>query len=283
MPTLQNLKKKLRGIRTTQKVSKAMKTASTVKYSRISSIYMGYAVYEEQCSRLYSMYESNFKRQFVTENSDANECLIVIASNKGMCGGFNSDILSFAENIINSADRPYSIFLCGRQAKIYFDDKKIKYAKSFVFSDIPEYGEVKDLFDCIYRSMKSGEISDVKIVYPEFVNMLNQQPVLCGLFPDNDRKETENNDFLFIPDHCSVTENTVHKIISSLIYKKVLETALGAQAATLMTMRSAYDTATDYCAEIEGEINRKRQSQVTSDIIETSAEHSQNGEENANV
>ena len=57
-----------------------------------------------------------------------------------------------------------------------------------------------------------------------------------------------------------------------MVYKLALENALGAQAATLMTMRSAFDTATEYCEKLEGEINRLRQSAVTADVIETSAE-----------
>ena len=63
-----------------------------------------------------------------------------------------------------------------------------------------------------------------------------------------------------------------------IIYKKTLETALGAQAATLTTMRSAYDTASEYCVTLEAEINRKRQSQVTADVIEVSAEYAMKGE-----
>ena len=62
------------------------------------------------------------------------------------------------------------------------------------------------------------------------------------------------------------------KIFMAVAYELILETALGAQAATLMTMRSAYDTATEYCEALESEINRKRQSAVTEDVIETSSE-----------
>lgn len=282
MPTLQNLKKKLRGIRTTQKISKAMKTASTVKYSKINAVYAGYSEYEEQLRRICSLCGSDFFSPN-TSGDDAHECLIVIASNKGMCGGFNSEVLAYAEEVIKSSECKYQVFICGKQAKNYFDEKKIAYDRYFLFEDVPAYCEIKDLFNCVYGEMTSGNISDVKFVYPEFKNMLKQEPVLCRLFDSIGNYDSKDETMLFIPDRWSVFENLLQKIIGSVIYKKILETALGAQAATLMMMRSAYDTATDYCAEIESQINRKRQSQVTADIIETSAEHSQSEEENANV
>ena len=83
---------------------------------------------------------------------------------------------------------------------------------------------------------------------------------------------------MFVPDKKTVISNTAEKILISIIYKKILEAALGAQAATLTTMRSAYDTACEYASQLETEINRKRQSQVTADVIEVSSDYSMEGE-----
>jgi F0F1-type ATP synthase gamma subunit len=75
-----------------------------------------------------------------------------------------------------------------------------------------------------------------------------------------------------------VIKNTAEKIFLCVLYKRVLETALGAQAATLTAMRSAYDTACEYSTKLETEMNRKRQSQVTADVIEISSEFSMKGD-----
>ena len=69
-----------------------------------------------------------------------------------------------------------------------------------------------------------------------------------------------------------VIENVAPVIFQSIFYKLLLEVALGANASTLMTMRSAYDTATEYCEQLESEINRQRQSAVTADVLETASE-----------
>ena len=277
MPTVQSLKKKLKGIRTTQKVTKAMKTAATVKYSRISAVYEGYAAYENECMNLYKRYSGDFNKLFAPKDENAPKCYVILSSNKGMCGSFNSDLLSFGEKIVNSAQKPV-VFLCGKQAEIWFNEKSLHFDKSFNIGDVPDFESAMSLFAAIYTELKEGKISSVEIIYPEYKNMINQIPVCRELFIFEQREE-EYNTPIFVPDKESVIANISKKIITSIIYKKLLETALGAQAATLMTMRSAYDTATEYCNEIEGDINRKRQSQVTADVIETSSEHADDRKE----
>ena len=107
--------------------------------------------------------------------------------------------------------------------------------------------------------------------------MIKQEPVLCDLFTIDEGKD-EGDNFIFVPDKDTVINNTAEKTFTSIMYKKILETALGAQAATLTTMRSAYDTACEYSTQLETQINRIRQSQVTADVIEISAEYSMKGE-----
>ena len=125
--------------------------------------------------------------------------------------------------------------------------------------------------------MENGKISSVKTVYPQYVNMIKQSPVIKDLFSYNENKK-EGEEPVFVPDKETVIKNTAEKIFLSVLYKRVLETALGAQAATLTAMRSAYDTACEYSAKLETEMNRKRQSQVTADVIEISSEFSMKGD-----
>ncbi len=278
MPTVQNLKKKLQVIRSTQKLTKAMKTSSTIKYSKLTDLYNNYEKYEQQCSRLYEEYRKDFNSVFSVTDTSAPICYIVIGSNKGMCGSFNSELFAFFEHILKSEKTAPVVFLCGRQTEEFFDNKKIPYKKSYIFEDIPAYGKAELLFEDIRCLLKEGKISSVKIVYPKYSNMMKQSPVCCDLFTFDDNATGEALP-LFFPDKETVIKNSAEKILISIMYKKILETALGAQAATLTTMRSAYDTACEYSAQLETQINRLRQSQVTADVIEISAEFSKEREE----
>lgn len=277
MPTIQNLKKKLQVILSTRKLTQAMKTASTVKYSKLSALYSDYEKYEEQCNRMYRNYRKDFNSVFSVKNPDAPILYIVMTSNKGMCGSFNTELISFFENILREQETEPAIFCCGKKGKDYLESKKTPCSKSYIFSDIPSYQDACGLFDDIRELMESGKISSVKIVYSQYQNMMKQSPICEDLFTP-DKESAESEEPLFVPDKQTVINQTAEKILISILYKKILETALGAQASTLTTMRSAYDTACEYSAQLETEINRKRQSQVTADVLEVSADYSKEGE-----
>lgn len=273
MATVQSLKKKLKTIRSTAKVTRAMKTASTVKYSKLSSIYAEYRKYADEYLQLYESYRGEFNSVFNCSNPDAPCCYVVITSNKGMCGAFNNEVLSYFSDIYEKG----IVVSCGKKAAEYFERKNVPVAKTFVFDDIPSYEKVKELFSYVCDLMAQGKISSVKMVYPEYTNMIKQAPVCNDLFSYDDGV-SEGEAPLFVPDRESVIKYTAEKIFMSVLYKRVLETALGAQAATLTAMRSAYDTACEYSAKLETEMNRKRQSQVTADVLEISSEFSMKGD-----
>lgn len=273
MATLQSLKKKLQVINSTRKLTKAMKTASVVKYSRLSAIYGEYKAYADECMAIYDSNRDAFNKALAPKDMTAPVCYIVMSSNKGMCGSFNSELLSFCEETLKQQEKPYRVILCGKKAQDYFDNKALNYEKAFIFEDIPDYSHAGELFGEILTLMDKGRISSVKIIYPQYKNMMLQAPVCRELFTFTPGEAYQGEEGLYVPDKETFIKNTSGKILVSLIFKLILETALGAQAATLTSMRSAYDTATDYSAQLEGEINRKRQSQVTADVIEISAEY----------
>lgn len=278
MPTIQNLKKKLQVILSTGKITQAMKTASTVKYAKLSALYSDFAKYEEQCSSMYAAYRDDINSIFSPKNPNAPTLYVVLSSNKGMCGNFNMELLWFFEDILRKQKSNSVVFCCGKKGIEYFDNKKIPYNEAFVFEDIPSFSEASELFKKTMKLIKNGEVSDVKIVYPKYINTMKQSP-MCDDLLSFDKGAPKGEDPLFVPDKQTVINSTAEKILVSILYKKILETALGAQAATLTTMRSAYDTACEYSTQLEMQINRKRQSQVTADVIEISSEHSTAEEE----
>ena len=270
MATIQILKKKLRGIQSTQKISKAMKTISSIKISQLSTIHNNYTVYGEQCEKLYENYKTDLLNALPKVKEDAPVCYIVIASNKGLCGGFNIDLLKFADEIISNAENPF-VIACGKQCVTYFSQKHINIEKEFVFNDIPEYSEAVELLNFVLRLRKEEKISTVKVIFQKYTNMMKQTPCIQELFCDDEENRAKQKTLL-LPDKQTVIEKVAPTVFQSMFYKLLLEVALGANASTLMTMRSAYDTATEYCAQLESEINRQRQSAVTADVIETASE-----------
>lgn len=272
MPAVQGLKKKLRGIQSTQKISKAMKTISSIKISQLNTIYSNYNEYDAQCEKLYEDYKSDLLSFLPPANEKAPVCYIVIASNKGLCGGFNSELLKFAEEKLAETQENRVVIACGKQSITQLKNRHIDFHKSFIFNDIPSYDEAKLLLSEIIELRQNGKVSTVKVIYQKYINMMRQEPTVQELFCDDEAFAAGKSKALLMPDKDMIIQNVAPTIFQSIFYKLLLEVALGAQSSTLMTMRSAYDTATEYCLQLEGEINRMRQSAVTADVIETASE-----------
>lgn len=272
MPSIQSLKKQLRGIRSTQKLTKAMKTIATVKFSKLNTAYNQYSEYGKQCEEMFDLYGSGFVDSIFNADSDAPVAVIVMSSNKGLCGSFNSELLNFAREELSEFEN-YLLFACGKKAINFFKAKKIPVEKEYILGDIPSYEESSLLIDEISEMRKCGKISDIYLIYPKYTNVMKQKPTVHKLF--SSKNSDDEKSVLFVPDRNTIIEKTAKTVFHSMFYGLVLETALGAQAATLMTMRAAYDTATEYRFLLESLINRKRQSAVTADVIETSGERTE--------
>lgn len=270
MPEVQTLRKQLRGVRSTQKLASAMRTTSMAKLSKLNGLYGQYSEYGAQCKKLLEQYGPVFLESFRKTDSAAPAAVIVLASNKGLCGSFNADICNFAMDQLPRLGA-YRLIPCGRETIRFFRRNRLPAEKAAVFHDIPTYEESCALFDEIVQWRMAGKISRVYVIYPKYFNVMYQPPTIFEAFSENCPKTDETD--LLIPDRNTVVERTAKIVFRGMFYKLVLESALGAQAATLMTMRAAYDAATERCAELEGQINRLRQSLITADIIETSGKH----------
>ena len=266
MATVQTLKKQLRGIRSTQKLTKAMKTISTVKFSKLNGLYGRYARYGAACRDLQRRFGSGFAGALPAADPEAPRGVVVLSSNKGLCGSFNAELLNYARQQLTEHDR---VIACGKKAIQYFRARTFSVEKEVVPGDVPAYEEAVALLDELLQLRKEGKISEITVIYPRYLNMMQQQPDQYDLFA---AEEATGELPLCCPDRETVEDKVATPVLRGTFYRLMLEAALGAQAATLMTMRSAYDTATEYVAHLEGQINRKRQSAVTADVLETAAE-----------
>ena len=272
MPAIQSLKKQLRGVRSTQKLTKAMRTVATVKLSRLSSMYLGYREYGRQCRRLVEQFGGVYRELVRAADPEAPAAVVVMAANKGMCGSYNAELLRFAEEELEKLEKPW-VVPCGKKAVAYFRSRGVAAAREVVLEDVPDFAQSAALLDELIQWRREGKVSRVYLIYARYVNMLTQTPAIRELFLTDEATRTAPA--LLVPDRGAVLERTGRSVFHGMFYRMVLEAALGTQAATLMTMRSAYDTATEYVQALEGEINRMRQNSVTADVIETSSERAE--------
>ena len=180
----------------------------------------------------------------------------------------------------------------GKVAETFFQSKGLPIHRAFRVPDVPGYADVQALCTELLEAYRSGEISSVRLVYQHFQNVLTQLPRVETLLPfaageDVGTKSAEASHHgaaegspaadtvLCLPDRRTVVRAAGLTCFQSGVYAAVLEAAAGAQAATMMAMRSAYDNAEETSARLELELNRRRQSEVTAGVIETSSDFEQ--------
>ena len=273
MSAIPGLKKKLKSVRATGKLSKAMKTVSAAKFSKLASFWKTYSLYTEQYRFLYRDFEDTGK------GGQTADTVIVMGSNRGFCGGFNNEIVNYFTKFMQENSRPGHLIVCGEELISMLSGSGFAPEHQFVFGDVPSYAECEPLFALLSDLSGAEKNYRIRVIYPSYRNTMIQIPKSELLTLNPDVSVGDSDGVLWVPDKKTVLEDTVEKSFRALLFRAVLETALGAQAATLMTMRSAYDTASEYSENLESEIHRLRQSEVTADVIETSSERFNKGDE----
>ena len=203
---------------------------------------------------------------------EAPDCYVVIAGNRGLCGGYNSEIISYAGGLLNGLEKPYRLVTVGKKAETSLREAGFTIHRVFEFPDVPTFEACEEFLDYLREGYLRGEFSSVRMVYQKFINMLTREAVAVDILPMALQTEEPGCGDLFVPDKTTVLKAVALRCVDAVLYSTVLEAAAGAQAATLVAMRSAYDNAQESIADLETEISRKRQSEVTAGVLETASD-----------
>ena len=266
MASLEQLKKRLRSVELTKQLTNAMKTASSAKYSKINKLSAEYSKYANECEKL-----TTFTREIERDNNvtNAKNYYLLVGYNRGLCGAYNYDLHSFCiEKLEPLSD--YELVIVGKNAVQHFSERGYTFS-SYELLDVPNIENATPLLEEIYSLYLSGKAKNVYVIYQSFVNTMVQKPVIEKLLPLEISEVSSYDNTLFLPDKATIEKALYHKLFTSRAYKILLESALGAQASTLMAMRTAVEHANDTQTKLNIEIQKKRQSAVTTSVIETSS------------
>lgn len=293
MAGLEQLKKRLRSVELSGQLAGAMRTVASAKYARINRMYAGYRHYAEEMARLAHLCGDSVI--WHSHTADAPDCYVVLGHNRGMCGGYNAQLHAFMEEVLTKAARAGSdpadtageagqtpaplVILCGKATVAYCQERGIRYERSFLLPDVPDFDACRPLLELLESLYRGGKVRSVHLIHQHFVNTLSQVPADRLLLPLEGSGDGGQADILWIPDRETVCADIGRRILDTVFFQTVLEAALGAQAATLTAMRTAYDNATESAEKLTVQINKRRQSAVTTGVIETSSGALHEGEE----
>ena len=276
MASMRDIKRRKTSISSTQQITKAMKLVSTVKLQKAknkaeeTTPYFRY-MYQTVCSMLAKA--GNIDQPYLRESASDKKGIIVITSNRGLAGGYNSNIV----RLITGSDIPVEdarIYTVGRKGQEALARKG--YAMETDYSDVmeaPTYEDAQAISREVLEAYAAGEIGEIYLAYTHFKNTVSHEPTLLRLLPVQVNEEdltTENTDLLmnFEPNEEEALDMIIPKYITSLIYGARVEAVASENGARMQAMDSATSNAEDMINDLSLKYNRARQGSITQELTE---------------
>ena len=208
-----------------------------------------------------------------------NVLLLVLSSNRGLCGGYNASILREANaeiRKIKSEGLTLHLELSGKRAINYFRFHRVEAEKTYThFEEKPRFDEVETLADRYLAAFIAGQIDRVEVVYMKFLNAARQTPVVDTLLPlasaaqeEKEPKTGPQIEYEFLPSAADILQEILPMSFKVRLFKCFLDAAVSEQSARRASMKAATENAGDMIKTLSRQYNRARQAQITKEIAE---------------
>ncbi|MBR4780994.1 MAG: ATP synthase F1 subunit gamma, partial [Lachnospiraceae bacterium] len=264
-------------VQSTMQITKAMELVASSKLRRAKERSEKCRPYfDELYSTLVNIANSNtdFTSIYAKDNVNEKVCYIVIAGDRGLAGGYNSNLFKCFE--ADAAGKEYSVLPIGKKAVEYFKHRKAEILTE-AFGEIAPIA-VADSFaisNLVCEEYKKGSFGCVSLVYTEFINILSQVPHAVATLPlaDIKHKKTEEektvkNIILYEPDSTEVFNTIVPEYLAGVIYGAICDSVASEQAARRTAMDAATSNAEEMIEQLNLHYNRARQASITQEITE---------------
>ncbi len=198
--------------------------------------------------------------------------LVLITSNRGLCGGYNHNVIEAAVSFIAAQTVPVRLVTVGRKGRDYASRHGLQIVAEFSdLGDRPTSADVRPLARVVMDDLEQGAADQVWLAYTEFVNTLTQRATVRLLLPVESAVSTrprEHVPYLFEPDPEAILEPMLRRITELQVYRAVLEAQASEHSARMVAMRSATDNALRLTDELTLGYNKARQEAITKEILD---------------
>lgn len=280
MATLRDIKNRIVGVKSTQKITKAMKMIATAKLRGAQQRIVGARPYANKIGEMLSRLAADDTLQsnpFFAARLTKKTCVVVVTADRGLCGAFNTNIIREATNFINQEinnESTVSVFTLGKKATEYFSKRNNNIEGKMVglFGSL-EYQSTLQLYNDLVPKYLNGEIDKIMLVYNEFVSMIQQKIVKVQLLPipfieSNKEVNAHSSNYIFEPDQLSIFESLIPKHLKVQIWRALLESNAAELSARMTAMDNATTNAQELIRSLNLTYNKERQAAITKEILE---------------
>lgn len=279
---LKEVRNRIQSVQSTQQITKAMKMVSAAKLRRAQDAIIQMRPYalklQQMLSNTVSNSDGDANLALAAERPVQKLLVIIITSDRGLCGGYNSSLIKLAKQVIadkypSLAAKSDSFMLpIGKKGFEHFTKSKYKVLNQYwnIFSDL-SFENIANVSQYAMEAFLKGEVDAVELVYSEFKNAATQAFKAEQFLPvlKSDKKEGEAKaDFIFEPDKKVLLRELMPKILNTQLYKAVLDAHASEHGARMTAMDKATDNAQELLKTLKISYNRARQAAITTELTE---------------
>ncbi len=280
MATLKAIRRRISSVKSTQQITRAMKLVSAARLRRAQEALLNARPYHESLKRVAdSLLGSAPDAAAPAENARRVALILVVASDRALCGGYNANLLRMAEETARKCAAEgleAKFFAIGRKALEHFRRTKAPLDGDRVQNTprLATVGLARDLAAKVIADFRSGKIAEAGVVYSAFRSAISQRPTYDKLLPveppkpADDGSATPPTDYLIEPSAAELMPVVLRSYVEAAIFHALLEGEASEHGARMTAMDSATNNAVDMIARLTLEMNRARQAQITRELMD---------------
>ncbi|MGB0453676.1 MAG: ATP synthase F1 subunit gamma [Bacteriovoracaceae bacterium] len=280
MANIKDLKKKIKTTKSTLKITTAMKLVSAAKMAKAQAAIVGtrpYANELEDSIKTISALARNYSHSFLESNDSDKTVVLVISANKGLCGGYNSQLAKKVLTDLGSVDHleNYEFHFIGKKVKDALKSTEIQGDLVEFEKNEPTYEEINKIAVELSERFLNGEVGKVLVAYNIFNSAISFTPTIKQVLPlsldqsaAEELKEKHPFDFKYDPSASEILDTLIPETYSTSIYTSVLDAAAAEHGSRMTAMDNAVGNCKDAIRSLTLQMNKARQAAITTELIE---------------
>ncbi|MFA6552590.1 MAG: ATP synthase F1 subunit gamma [Candidatus Paceibacterota bacterium] len=301
MATQRTIKNRIRATQSIKQITRAMEAVSAVKMRKSQATAISARPYALSALEILRSVRKRIDADqialspFLNERPVSNICVLVITSDKGLCGAFNSSVIKKAENFVKNSSKPVSLITVGKKGRDYFKRRKFDVIGEFTgHGDFADLEETEAIFEKVKDGFLNKQFDEVYFIYANFISALRQETIIrkilpfteksleeivAGILPERgkyanmpkvlgEKENVNKSPYKFEPSPIEVLEKLLPALLHIEIHHAILEGNASEHSSRMIAMRNARDNAEEFIGELTLSYNKARQAQITKELTE---------------
>ena len=273
MANLKEIRNRISSVSSTMQITSAMKMVSAAKLKKAQDAIVAMRPYSNKLTEILKDLSSSIDsdNSFIQNRNSDKTLIVCITSNRGLCGGFNSNIIKECVSIADSQKNNTTAFLCiGKKGSdLLSKHHNVVLTKNEVYDDL-SFENVKEIADLLIQKFVNQEFDKIKIIYNRFKNAATQIVTNEQFLPivTENEHEQSNQDYIFEPKQSEIVNELIPKSLRTQLFKALRDSYASEHGARMTAMHKATDNATELRDQLKLTYNKARQAAITNEILE---------------